>query len=150
MTADLPATQTQIPVDPEAEHFYAGAYARIMRSMLVFAGAFAAAAEIKFGWRVAGGFLVGCGMAMMNFLWVKRTVNTLAQRIVEPEKPGDPPPKATFKFLVRYALLGGIAYVIFKSSILSLTGVLVGLFLPVAAILVEAAYETYAALRRGL
>jgi hypothetical protein len=99
---------------------------------------------------VAGGFLVGCCMAMMNFVWLKRTVNALAQRIIEPEKAGDPPPKATFKFLVRYALLGGIAYVIFKSSILSLTGVLVGLFLPVAAILVEAGYETYAALRRGL
>ena len=139
-----------IPPDPKAEKFYEGAYARIMRSMVVFAVVFASAAELRFGWRVAGGFIVGCGMAMMNFLWLKRTVYSLAQRIIEPEKPGDPPPKATFKFLIRYGLLGGIAYVIFKSSILSLTGVMVGLFLPVAAILTEAVYETYAALRRGL
>lgn len=139
-----------IPLNPEAEHFYEGAYARIMRSMVIFAVVFTVAAEVCFGWHVAGGFLVGCGMAMLNFLWLKRTVNALAQRIVEPEKAGDPPPKATFKFIVRWGFLAAIAYVIFKSSILSLTGVLVGLFLPVAAILVEAGYETYIALRSGL
>ncbi len=144
------ATQVEVQPDPEAEHFYEGAFSRIMRGMFVLAAAFTIAAEFRFGWHVAGGFLVGCGMAILNFLWIKRTVNALAQRIVEPEKVGDPPPRATFKFMVRWAFLAAIAYVIFKSSILSLTGVLVGLFLPVAAILVEAVYETYAALRRGL
>lgn len=138
-----------IPPSPEAEQFYEGAYARIMRSMAVFAAIFTVAAEFRFGWRVAGGFLVGCGLAVVNFLWLKRTIATLASRIVEPQAE-TVSKKPTTKWLLRYALFGGIAYVIFKSSILSLTGVMVGLFLPVAAILTEAVYETYAALRRGL
>src|SRR3954471_9574445 len=138
--------ESTISPDPEAEQFYEGAYVRIMRSMVVFAVIFTIAAEIKFGWRTAGGFLVGCGLAVVNFLWLKRTIATLASKIIQPQAE-TASKKPTTKWLLRYALFGGIAYVIFKSSILSLTGVMVGLFLPVAAILTEAVYETYAALR---
>jgi hypothetical protein len=138
-----------VPLNPEAERFYEGAYSRIMRSMAVFAAVFTVAADIKFGWRVAGGFLIGCGLAVVNFLWLKRTIATLATKIIEPQAESSSK-KPTTKWVLRYALFGGIAYVIFKSSIFSLTGVMVGLFLPVAAILTEAVYETYAALRRGL
>jgi hypothetical protein len=139
------------PSNPEADKFYEGAYVRIIRSMTVLAAVFTIAAEIKFAWHVAGGFLAGCGLAALNFLWIKKTVFTLATRIVEPPAEGDKPArKPKMRFVLRYALLAGIAYVIFKSSILSLAGVMVGLFLPVAAILIEAGYETYAALRHGL
>jgi hypothetical protein len=41
-------------------------------------------------------------------------------------------------------------YVIFSASPASLYGLLAGLFLPVAAIACEAAYEAYIALARGL
>jgi hypothetical protein len=42
------------------------------------------------------------------------------------------------------------AYAIFKFSPASLYGLFAGLFLPVGAIMCEAAYELYAALRHGL
>ena len=145
----LSEPESSTPSNPAADQFYEGAYSRILRSMAVLAAVFTVAAEIRFDWHVAGGFLAGCGLAALNFLWLKRTVATLASKIIEP-KDEKTPKKANMRYVLRYALMAAIAYVIFKSSILSLAGVLVGLFLPVAAILIEAGYETYAALRRGL
>jgi hypothetical protein len=52
-------------------------------------------------------------------------------------------------FFMRYILIAVGAYVIFKSSAMSVYGLFVGLFVPVGAVLIEAAYETYGALRRG-
>ena len=52
------------------------------------------------------------------------------------------------RFLLRYLLVAAIGYVIFKSSVASFNALLVGLFLPVPAILTEAAYEVLGLLRR--
>ncbi len=54
------------------------------------------------------------------------------------------------RFLLRYVLMGVGAYVILSVSPASLYGFLAGLFLPVAAIACEAAYELYVALARGV
>jgi hypothetical protein len=54
------------------------------------------------------------------------------------------------RFLLSYVLMGLAAYAIFTVSRASLNGLLAGLFLPVAGILCEVAYEVYAVLARGL
>ena len=51
---------------------------------------------------------------------------------------------------LRYVLMGLAAYGILAVSPASLYGLLAGLFLPVAAIACEAAYEAYVALARCL
>ena len=52
------------------------------------------------------------------------------------------------RFLVRYALVGIVAYAIFKGSGLAFRGFLWGLSLPVAAMMAEAGIEAYVAFRR--
>jgi hypothetical protein len=135
--------------DPEAERFYEGAYARIVRIMLVVAVVGSVGALVRFGWRVGAGAAIGCALAGVNFLWMKRAITAFTGRLAEPQAADSAKGSAT-RFAARYGLIAAVAYVIFKSSIVSLSGVLVGLFLPVAAILAEAVYETYIALRRGL
>jgi hypothetical protein len=54
------------------------------------------------------------------------------------------------RFLLRYAATGLIAYVILSVSPASLKGFFAGLFLPVAAIACEAAYQAYATLVKGI
>jgi hypothetical protein len=49
---------------------------------------------------------------------------------------------------VRYGLVGAAAYAIFRSSPLAFRGFLWGLCVPVAALMVEAAWEGYTAFRR--
>ena len=51
------------------------------------------------------------------------------------------------RFVLRYALIGLVGYAIFKSSFVSLGAFFLGLFLFIAAILAEVAYEIYRALR---
>jgi ATP synthase I chain len=103
----------------------------------------------RFGWRTALGLACGCIVAYLNFHWLKRGVEGLADRIFEAGKPQSSK-GIVLRFLLRYVLMGLAAYGILTLSPASLYGLLGGLFLPVAAIVCEAAYEAYVALARGL
>ncbi len=103
----------------------------------------------QFGWRTALGLACGCVVAYLNFQWLKRGVEGLANRIVEAGK-AQSSKGIIVRFLMRYVLMGLAAYGILSVSPASLYGLLAGLFLPVAAIACEAAYETYVALARDL
>jgi hypothetical protein len=146
-----PETESDIIVapDPQTEKFYEGAYSRIGRSMAVLAILACAYSLARYGWHVAAGLAVGCGLSAVNFLWMKRAINSFAARMAGKGENEKVSRGSATRFVARYGLMGVAAYVIFKSSIVSLNGVLIGLFLPVAAILVEAVYETYVALRHG-
>ena len=148
MTAGEPLTsdsQTQT----KSEAFYSGALRRISRLMLALAFALSVAGWWRFGWRVALGFVCGCAVAYLNFHWLKRVVAALADRAT---KPGQSQSSAgiVLRFLLRYVLMALGAYVIFTVSPASLYGLFAGLFLPVAAIACEAAYEGWVALARGI
>jgi len=132
-----------------SEAFYAGALERITRWMLLLALASSVACWWRFGWRVALGFVCGCSVAYLNFHWLKRVVTALGERATDSGRPQSGGGMA-LRFLLRYALMGLGAYVIFTVSPASLYGLFVGLFLPVAAIACEAAYEAWAAVARGI
>jgi predicted outer membrane lipoprotein len=104
-------------------------------------------------WRLGGytalGVSLGCAVAYLNFLWLERGVEGLANRIVGAGQTQSGK-GIVARFVLRYALMGAVAYGILSVSPASLYGFLVGLFLPVAAIACEAAYEAYVALARGL
>ncbi len=105
---------------------------------------------IWFRWRgaMALGFLAGCIVGVVNFYWLKRTIEALADSVTQPEV-SRPSPKVVARFFLRYAFIAVVGYVIVKSSAGSVYGFCVGLFLPVGAILIEALYEVYIALSRG-
>ncbi len=143
------------PEDPSttsaatAEAVYAGALDRIRGYMLVLAIVLSLGTWVWFGWRLALGMACGCVVAYLNFQWLKRGVEGLAGRIVKAGK-SQPSRGIVLRFLMRYVLMGLVAYGILNVSPASLYGLLAGLFLPVAAIACEAAYEAYVALARGL
>ena len=136
-------------ISQRSEQFYAGAYARIVRLMMVLGVMLSVVTLVRFGAMVAAGFAVGCAIGMLNFHWLKRVVSTLADRATgSGRKQGSA--GVVFRFLLRYLLVAAAAYAIFRVSLASLYGLLAGLFLPVAAIMVEAVYEVYVAVRRGV
>ena len=104
---------------------------------------------LRFGWKVGLGFVAGCAIAYLNFYWLKRAVNAFADRVTA---TGHRPSGAliVLRFFGRYLLMAFAAYAIFTFSPASLYGLFAGLFLPVMAIMCEAGYELYAALRHGL
>jgi hypothetical protein len=141
-------TAEPFTTDPHSEAFYSGALGRISRLMLLLAFALSAAAWWRYGWRTALGFAFGSAVAYLNFHWLKRVVTALADRATQPGQTQSSQ-GVVLRFLLRYVLMGLGPYVIFTVSPASLYGLLAGLFLPVAAIACEAAYELWVALTKS-
>jgi len=131
-----------------SESFYEAALARIPRFMISLALVLGVATWLRFGWRIATGFSVGCGIAYLNFYWLERVIATLADRVTRTAKTQSTR-GVVLRFLLRYFLMAIAAYAIFSVSPASLYGLFAGLFLPIAGIACEAAYELYAAYARG-
>jgi hypothetical protein len=136
---------------PEAaeERFCSGALDRIRRFMRMIGALAVAGALWKFGLRCALGLVLGCAIAFVNFYWLERAIGGFADRAsgATTSQSGS---GIVARFLLRYVLIAMGAYAILTVSSASLSGLLAGLFLPVAAILCEAAYQFYAALMRGI
>jgi hypothetical protein len=131
----------------DSDAFYAGALGRIRNSMIVLAAALSVLACLRFGARPALGFLTGSVIAYLNFHWLKAGVSGLADRVTNTGKKQSGT-GIVVRFLLRYVLLGVGAYAILTSFPASLRGLFAGLFLPVGAIVCEAAYELYVAVAR--
>jgi|SRR5580700_2528128 hypothetical protein len=142
------------PLPPEAEaatpadRFFTAAIPRMLRFVLVLGAAFSLCAAWRFGWTAALGFAAGALIAYLSFRSLNKAVQSLASRIVDAKQPASGF-SLVHGFFLRYLLAGIVAYVIFTSSSQAFHGFLFGLCTPVAAMLMEAAFEVYAALRRG-
>ena len=131
-----------------AEAFYAGALRRIAWVIPVLAGLVLPVLLLRWRWVVAAGFAVGAVLSVYNFWSLSRSVEALAQRITG-EGSQESGGRIVALLVLRYLVVAAAAYVIFKSSVAAVYGLLGGLFLPIAAVSCEAAYELYVALRRG-
>lgn len=132
-----------------SDSFYDAALTRIPRFMIWVAVLFGGATWLRFGWRTALGFAVGCGIAYLNFYWLERVIVAVADRVTRTAKTQSSA-GVVMRFLLRYFLMGVAAYAIFSVSPASLHGLFAGLFLPVAGIACEAVYEVYTAFSRGI
>ena len=134
--------------DSGAVRFFSGALDRIRGFMVALAPPLIVATWWRFGARSAAGLTVGCVIAYINFYWLKRVISGFVDRAAG-STSSQSSDGIVFRFLLRYILMAVGAYVILTVSPASLNGLLAGLFLPVAAIVCEAAYEVYVALSRG-
>ena len=118
------------------EAYFATAVARIGRWMAVLAAAGTLGLLVWRGWPWAGGFLLGAAASYLNFRWLKQVVEALGGA-------GGKPPRARVAVVLglRYLLLGAAGYVILNFSALSLAAALAGLFVAVAAVILEILFE---------
>lgn len=131
-----------------------GVEPRIFRSIWIVGLAGAAAFWLWRGPGWAAGFAVGSALSALSFQWMKTAINTLADTILlgpSPSKPGAVSKRrsagAVARFVLRYALIAVAGYVIFRSSVISLAAFFAGLFVAIAATLVEVAYQVYLSFR---
>lgn len=115
--------------------------------MLVLGAAAIVTASAMLGWRIALGFAVGATVSFLNFYWLKKVVAGIAATATLSGR-ATPSRRVVRPFLLRYFLMALAAFVILTVSRDSLYGFFAGLFLPVAAMLCEAGYETYRVVRR--
>jgi hypothetical protein len=146
-------------LDGRAEHLSAEALAeaplferiipRLLRNILVLSILLLGPAFWFYRLAGAMGFVFGAAISYVNFRSLSRGVEGLTKRIVDQnshEKGG----RIIMRFVLRYLLVGMVAYAIFKSSAVAFRGFLWGLLIPAAALMLEAAWESYLALRRGV
>jgi hypothetical protein len=151
MTGIEPASrEPDAQIATAADIFYSKAIDRIRQSILILGGIVFPLIWIRYGYLSAGGFLLGAIISYFNFHWLTSAVTALADRIAANANSNESGSGIVFRFLVRYLLIGLAAYVTFVSWPEAFRGLLIGLCLPVAGMMGEAAFETYVALRRGL
>ncbi len=81
-------------------------------------------------------YLLGAGASYLNFRWLKRVVDALGGAL-----SARPSPKFAVLIGLRYLLLAAGGYVIVNFTTLSLPAALIGLFVPVAAVILEIVFE---------
>ena len=139
---------SSITPNDASESFFASAYQRIVRTLLVLLPCLVVLFWVLFDHRFAIGFLVGGMIAIVNFLSLKKLVIAFADRVIQ-SGGKQRSSGLVLRFIFRYGLIAAAAYAIFKSSAMSAYGLVAGLVIPAAAIMVEAAYELYGSLRPG-
>lgn len=173
--ADETGTESQTIPAAEAE-LLAGTERRINRAMWALGALGTMLCWLWRGWEWGAGFAVGAVLSALNFHWMKTAASALADAATAPsastaagqvslpaatgqpaDSASDPTAPATaqpprsrgvwIRFVLRYALIGLVGYAIFKSSFVSLGAFFLGIFLFIAAILAEIAYQIYSAFR---
>lgn len=118
------------------ELHYRTALRRIYLHTVVVGAAGAAFAFWQWGVAAGVGFLVGASISAVNFRWLHRLVDSLGPQ------PAKKPRRVSAVFLgSRYLVFGLAGYVIVRYFKISIMAALVGLFVAVAAVLIEILYE---------
>ena len=125
-------------MDPE-QALFENALVRIARGTVALAAAGCLVCLILRGWRWAVAYLLGAAASYLNFRWLKRVVDALGGALT-----ARPSPKFAILIGLRYVLLGAGAYAIVNFTSLSLPAALIGLFVPVAAVIMEIVFELVA------
>jgi hypothetical protein len=117
------------------EDVYRRAVRRILRFMAILAGGGTLVALAWRGWQSGAGFAFGSAIAWINFLALKRITDSL----------GASPSKGSARRAVvlgsRYLILGGLAYVILRLTGINTLAAVTGLFVSLAAVLIEILFE---------
>jgi ATP synthase I subunit len=141
-------TAPEAVAEHDATAFAATTFRRIIGYMLALLIAGAPLLWARYGRGMAFSFTIGGVISLINFYWLKRVLAAMVDAVALSGKKRSAG-GIVLRFVLRYVLIGVAAYVIFKSSAMSLYGLCAGLSLPVGAVLIEAAYAMYGALRRG-
>lgn len=113
---------------------------RVLLIMAVLTAAGGAVALVCFGWHALAGFVAGAVLSALSF----RSLTGVALGIGATDTEGKPLKPATAVFFVfRYLIFGAVGYAIFVISGTAFRAALAGVFVHVAAILIDAIFELF-------
>lgn len=147
---NLPSTSlTQGPIEAPGEDVskVERIVPRLLRNILVLSILFIGPAFWFYHFAGAIGFGLGAAVSYVNFRSLSLGVEGLTARIVD-QQSRERGGRIIMRFAVRYLLVAVVAYAIFKSSSGAFGAFLWGLCVPVGALMIEAVWQGYSALRR--
>jgi hypothetical protein len=119
--------------------YYATVEKRLTRIGVLLGGLTLLAGVLFVSGRFVVSFLVGAVISYLNFCWMKQGVDRLIGSFgteVSPA-PRSSGKSVIFKYFLRYALIGGTLYAIFRFQFFEARGAIMGVLLFVAAVLFE-------------
>ena len=96
-------------------------------------------------WRDVVGVAAGTALAMANFRFLHNSLRSILGSGNESAPPG-----TTMMFVFRWVIVATAAFALYQLGLMSLGGILAGLFVPAVAVTLEAVYQLARALTRGL
>jgi hypothetical protein len=119
--------------------YYATVETRLTRIGAVLGGLTLVVGALLVSWKFVVSFLVGAVISYLNFCWMKQGVDRLIGSFGSEAGPARRPSGkgVIFKYFLRYALIGGTLYAIFRFQFFEARGAILGLLLFVAAVLFE-------------
>ena len=123
------------------DSFLGRAYPRIVKLSLVLAAISSAVALVLAGWRGSLALVFGAAIGVLNLVWLHRGADLMVQRMLGAK--GNVPSKLRMMlfFPLRYILVIAAVYAILKGYPGVLVSFIVGLGLPVMALIGESIYE---------
>jgi hypothetical protein len=119
--------------------YYATVENRLTRIGMVLAGLTMVVGALFVSWKFVVSFLVGAVVSYLNFCWMKqgvdRLIGSFGREVSQYPRPSGK--RVIFKYFLRYALIGGTLYAIFRFQFFEARGAILGLLLFVVAVLFE-------------
>jgi hypothetical protein len=129
---------SQILEDP----YYLNVDKRILKISIIMGTGILAGSLFWISAKFALSFLLGGVISLINFSWMKQGVDRMLQGFQRETAPPQRSSKGIiFKYFIRYALIGGTLYAIFRFRYFDVRAAFWGLFLVVMAILYECVHQ---------
>ena len=121
-----------------------GAYQRVLRLAIGLSTLAVVAAIFAAGWKSSLGVMLGASIGILNFVWLHQGAELLVRRMIAAgENAGSSPSKLRvwLFFPLRYMVVIAAVYAILKGYPGVLVSFIVGLAVPVFALMGEGVYE---------
>ncbi len=109
---------------------------RVGRNAVIYLVGLVGVSPVLFGWRFAGGCLIGGVIAILAFQWLKRGSDI----ILSGKKRGSIAANL-FKFLLRFLLIAAALYGSIKINFFDVNGIVLGISAMVAGVIGEGFYQ---------
>ena len=147
----IPEPKIYVPSEAEqsaAQRDMDASVNRILRTIIILALIFTNVIWYFWGRKYALGFVAGAVLSIINVRWLRFTAvgitNAAASYGQKTSTFG-----MLYRVVLRWGLIAIVAYAMINSSVASVYGLLPGLFLPSAALMVEAGFQAFRSLRGG-
>jgi len=117
---------------------------RIFLAMIVTIAIAVIAATVMATWRVTLGLVLGGGLSLLNYHWLRTSVAAIFGGDIETHHPR----VRVSRYLIRYFVVGFVAIAAYQLQIVSLPATIAGLCSFVPALFAEAGREFYLAIIR--
>ena len=111
---------------------------RVWRNIFVVIALAVLSAAVLAGLKFVFGLVIGGMLALLNYRWLH---SSLRAALAGGEKKA--PPGTTMKFVIRWLVIAAVVYAASLTGYVDAGAMLIGLFAPALAIMIEAAYVTY-------